>query len=77
MSYLTGEEMASDAAIEMFSIIDDLGTTNWRTRRDRVHRAMQSRGYTAAEIHAAETELTGRGTIELRDEYLAWARPSL
>lgn len=35
-----------------------LHTTSWRTRRDRVHQAMQSRRYTIAEIHAAETELT-------------------
>lgn len=69
--------MASAAAIEMFSIIDGLGATSWRTRRDRVHQAMEARGYTAAEIHAAERELTGHGTIEQRDEYLEWTRPSL
>lgn len=69
--------MVSDATIELFSIIDALGTTRWRTRRDRVHQAMQARGYTAAEIHAAERELARHGTIEQSDEYLEWARPTL
>jgi conjugal transfer/entry exclusion protein len=69
--------MPSDAAIEMFSIIDDFGASRWRTRRDRVHRAMRARGYTVAEIRAAETELTSSGTIECCDRYLEWTRPTL
>jgi hypothetical protein len=77
MRYLSGTIMASDAALEMFALIDDLGATKWQTRRDRVHQAMQARGYTPGEIDAAERELTVHGTIEQRDDYLAWARPSL
>lgn len=38
----------------MVSIIGELGTTRWRTRRDRVYRAIETHEYTNVESRAAE-----------------------
>jgi len=69
--------MATDAAVEMVSLIDGLGQVKYRTPRDQVYRAMRVRGYTAEEIAAAERELSASGTVEQREEFLEWTRPRL
>lgn len=69
--------MASDAAVAMVSLIDGLGSQKYWTPRDRVHRAMRARGYTAEEIAAAERDLSESGTVEQREGCLEWARPQL
>lgn len=78
MSYQTEAIMPSDAAIAMFSLVDSLGRTKWRTRRTDVYDAMRSRGYSPEEIDRAEDELIRElGAVEHRGEYLEWTRPSL